>query len=269
MNDDSGNPADAEGGAGFGRTRNRCGRGAAGQGGGDDVNWERSVLRELALASITGSGAVPGAGAFSSSCSASPSRLRALVVFAGLWPFPTERRSRAERHTALVDMNGVIESKGEASAEAMITALRAAFEDSKTAGVVLRINSPGGSPVQAGIIHDEIRRLRAKYPDTPLYAVVEEVCASGGYYVAVAADQIFVDKASLIGSIGVLMDGFGFVAAMDKLGVERRLLTAGRNKGFLDSFSPLAEEHRGTCSRCSTRSTGSSSTSCARAAAIG
>src|SRR3970282_433632 len=110
-----------------------------------------------------------------------------------------------------------------------------------TKGVILRINSPGGSPVQAGQINDEIRRLRAKHPGIPLYAVVEDVCASGGYYVAVAADRIFVDKASLIGSIGVLMDGFGFTGTMEKLGVERRLITAGANKGFLDPFSPQTE----------------------------
>lgn len=116
--------------------------------------------------------------------------------------------------------------------------MRSAFEDKGTAGVILRINSPGGSPVQSGIINDEIRRLRSKYPDIPLYVVVEDVCASGGYYVAAAADKIFVDKASLVGSIGVLMDGFGFTGTMDKLGVERRLLTAGENKGFLDPFSP-------------------------------
>src|SRR5690606_31195109 len=104
------------------------------------------------------------------------------------------------RHTALVELDGVIAGDGEASAEDIVTSLRAAFDDSKTAGVVLRINSPGGSPVQAGIIHDEIRRLRSKHPGTPLYAVVEEVCASGGYYVASAADRIYVDKASLVGS---------------------------------------------------------------------
>jgi protease-4 len=148
------------------------------------------------------------------------------------------------RHTALVELSGVIDAEGESSADNINAALRAAFEDHNTAGVVLRINSPGGSPVQAGIIHDEILRLRGLHPDTRLYVVVEEVCASGGYYVAAAADQILVDKASLVGSIGVLMEGFGFVGAMDKLGVERRLLTAGANKGFLDSFSPLSEDHR-------------------------
>jgi protease-4 len=136
------------------------------------------------------------------------------------------------RQTALVHLQGTIEAQGEASAENINDALEAAFADHRTAGVILRMNSPGGSPVQAGLIHDEIRRLRTKHPQIPLYAVVEDVCASGGYYVAVAADKIFVDKASIVGSIGVLMDAFGFTGTMEKLGIERRLLTAGENKGF-------------------------------------
>jgi protease IV len=147
------------------------------------------------------------------------------------------------KHTALVNLEGVIAPKGEVSAERVVGALQAAFEDSGTQGVVLRINSPGGSPVQAGIINDEIARLRQLHPNVPLFAVVEDVCASGGYYVAVAADRIFVDKASIVGSIGVLMDGFGFTGLMDKVGVERRLLTAGENKGFLDPFSPQNPKH--------------------------
>lgn len=147
------------------------------------------------------------------------------------------------KHTALVQLQGVIGPKGDASAENVIPALQSAFEDKGTQGVVLLINSPGGSPVQAGLINDEIRRLRVKHPDTPLYAVVEDICASGGYYVAAAADRIFVDKASIVGSIGVLMDGFGFTGTMEKLGVERRLLTAGENKGFLDPFSPQEPKH--------------------------
>jgi protease-4 len=150
-----------------------------------------------------------------------------------------------ERHTAMINLDGVIQAKGEANAEKLMAALQSAFEEKNSAGIVLRINSPGGSPVQAGMINDEIRRLRAKYPEKPLYAVVEDMCASGGYYVAVAADKIYVNKASIVGSIGVLMDGFGFTGTMDKLGVERRLLTAGANKGFLDPFSPQAETHKG------------------------
>ena len=142
------------------------------------------------------------------------------------------------KHTAVVELHGVISSDSEASADRVNDSLRAAFKDANTQGVVLRINSPGGSPVQSGQINDEIKRLRAKYPKVPLYAVVDDVCASGGYYVAAAADKIFVDKASLIGSIGVRMDGFGFTGTMEKLGVERRLITAGENKGMLDPFSP-------------------------------
>ncbi|MFO7604524.1 MAG: S49 family peptidase [Gammaproteobacteria bacterium] len=142
------------------------------------------------------------------------------------------------KHTALVDVNGVIADNTDANADSIITALRAAFDDKKTAGIILRINSPGGSPVQAGYVYDEIKRLREKYPDTRLYAVVTDVCASGGYYIAAAADEIYADKASMVGSIGVLMNGFGFTKAMEKLGVERRLYTAGESKGFLDPFSP-------------------------------
>jgi protease IV len=146
-------------------------------------------------------------------------------------------------HTALVDVRGEIAPDTEASAEQLIGALRQAFEDHGAQAVVLRINSPGGSPVQAGIINDEIRRLKAKH-HKKVYAVVEEICASGAYYIAVAADEIYVDKASLVGSIGVLMDGFGFAGLMDKLGVERRLLTAGENKGMLDPFSPQNAKHK-------------------------
>ena len=142
------------------------------------------------------------------------------------------------RHTAVIHLRGTIEAQGEASAQNLNDALEAAFADKGTAGLILRVNSPGGSPVQAGIVHDEILRLRTAHPQIPIYAVVEDVCASGGYYVAVAADKIFVDKASIVGSIGVLMDAFGFTGTMEKLGIERRLLTAGENKGFLDPFSP-------------------------------
>ncbi len=147
------------------------------------------------------------------------------------------------RITALVDVQGVIAHGTEASADNVVRGLRDAFEDTATAGVILRINSPGGSPVQAGYINDEIYRLREEYPDIPLYAVIEDVCASGGYYIAAAADRIYADKASIVGSIGVRMDSFGFVESLDKLGIERRLLTAGENKGFLDPFLPLDPAH--------------------------
>ena len=146
-------------------------------------------------------------------------------------------------HTALIDVRGEIAVDGESSAENVISGLRNAFEDAGSQAVVLRINSPGGSPVQAGLINDEARRLKAKH-NKKLYAVCEEMCASAAFYIAVAADEVFVDKASLVGSIGVLMDGFGFTGVMDKLGVERRLLTAGDNKGFLDPFSPQSDTHK-------------------------
>lgn len=167
-----------------------------------------------------------------------------ILLLAFDWPSKGDGLTDGKKHTAMVRLSGVINNHGDASAENVISGLQAAFEDKNTAGVVLLINSPGGSPVQAGIINDEIHRLRQKYPSTPIHAVVEDVCASGGYYVAVAADNIYVDKASIIGSIGVLMDGFGFTGTMEKLGVERRLLTAGENKGFLDPFSPQNAQHK-------------------------
>lgn len=150
----------------------------------------------------------------------------------------------AANHTALVELNGVIADLGDIDADRVVTGLRAAFETDKAKGVILRINSPGGSPVQSRYINDEIKRLREKYSNKPVYAVVTDVCASGGYYVAVAADRIYANEASIVGSIGVLMNGFGFVEAMNKLGIERRLMTAGRHKGMLDPFSPLDAEAR-------------------------
>ena len=146
-------------------------------------------------------------------------------------------------HTALVEVRGEIAADTEASAELMLSALRSAFEDQASQAVVLRINSPGGSPVQAGIVYDEIRRLKTLH-DKKVYAVVEEMCASGAYYIAAAADEIYVDKASVVGAIGVLMDGFGFTGLMGKLGVERRLLTAGENKGMLDPYSPVSPKQQ-------------------------
>src|SRR5688572_22135648 len=148
------------------------------------------------------------------------------------------------KHTALVELEGVIGPESKASSERIIKALNRAFKDRNTQGVIVRINSPGGSPVQAGYINDEIRRLRAKHPNTPLYAVVQDLCASGGYYVAVAADKIYVDKASLVGSIGAIIGSFGFVGSLEKLGIERRAYTAGDNKDFLDPFAPERPEHR-------------------------
>ena len=147
-----------------------------------------------------------------------------------------------KKHTALIDISGVISADSQASADYIVSGLRAAFEDKNTAGIILRINSPGGSPVQAGYVNDEIYRLREEYPDIPFYSVITDICASGGYYIATAADKIYADKASVVGSIGVIMSGFGFVDSIEKLGIERRLLHAGKNKGFLDPFSPLKTE---------------------------
>src|SRR5262245_30104986 len=202
--------------------------------------WERQVLEKVALAAIHEQRRARHWGIFF--------KLLLFVylfalVFIGMGWIGKKESSR-DKHTALVEVRGVIAHDSAASADSVTTGLQEAFKDKRTKGVIVRINSPGGSPVQAGYINDEIQRLRAKYPDIPLYAVIEDICASGGYYVAVAADKIYVDKASIIGSIGVLMDGFGFTGTMDKLGVERRLLTAGENKAFLDPFSPILDSHK-------------------------
>ncbi|MEK9721550.1 MAG: S49 family peptidase [Quisquiliibacterium sp.] len=213
-------------------------QGSAGAGSG----WEQGVLEKLALAAVVEQRRSRRWSIFFRLVFVGLAILF-LIFGVGLWG-PGSNPVGTGRHAALVEVKGVIKSDGNASADLVVESLRAAFADEQTAGVILRINSPGGSPVQAGIIHDEIRRLRGKYPKIPLHVVVEDVCASGGYYVAVAADRIYVDKASMIGSIGVLIEGFGFVGAMEKLGIERRLLAAGENKGFMDSFSPLSNEQR-------------------------
>ncbi len=166
-----------------------------------------------------------------------------LILFYMLnWIGGNSTRSTSS-HTALIDLQGEI-GVDQVNADSVISSLQEAYENKHTKGVILRINSPGGSPVQAGIINDEIRRQRKLHPNIPVYAVVEDICASGGYYIAVAADKIYVDKASIIGSIGVLMDGFGFTGAMQKFGVERRLMTAGENKAMLDPFSPVNPKHQ-------------------------
>src|SRR5574340_72499 len=198
-------------------------------------NWERRTLEKLALAALQEQRRARHWGIFF--------KLLAfiylfLLLFLVLGWLGKAEVPIAGKHTALVDLRGVIGADAEVNAERVNASLQAAFKDSRTQGVILRINSPGGSPVQAGYSSDEIKRLRAEYPDIPLYAVVEDICASGGYYVASVADRIYVDKASIVGSIGVVMNGFGFTGTMEKLGVERRLLTAGENKAFLDPFSP-------------------------------
>ena len=208
-----------------------------------DVNhlpgWERATLEKLAFASLNEQKATRRWKTFV--------RLAWLgfliaLIWIGLHR-GTPTTDATKPHTAVVEIKGEIAAGSDASAEFVNAALRAAFEDEGSKAVVLLINSPGGSPVQAGIINDEVLRLKAKFKK-PVYAVVEETCASAAYYIAVSADRIYVDKASIVGSIGVLMDGFGFTGLMDKLGVERRLLTAGENKGFLDPFSPQTDKQR-------------------------
>ena len=207
--------------------------------GGPGTNWERQAIEKIALAAMVEQRRARRWGILFKSLAFI--YLFALLFIGMGW---LGKKESPGRHTALVEVQGVISPTSLASAENIAAGLQEAFEDRRTQGVVLRINSPGGSPVQAGHVNDEIRRLRAKYPNIPLYAVVEDICASGGYYIAVAADRIYVDKASIVGSIGVLMDGFGFTGTMEKLGVERRLLAAGENKGFLDPFSPILEPHK-------------------------
>lgn len=200
------------------------------------VAWERETLEKLAFATLAEQRARRRWNIFFR-------LLYATLILLGLalaFDYTGADMESVGKHSALIEIDGTIESGGgSGSADSVIPALNRAFSDVAVVGVILRINSPGGSPVQAGIISDEIQRLRKAYPQKPLYVVVDEMCASGGYYIAAAADRIYVNKASIVGSIGVLMDGFGFTGLMDKLGVERRLLTAGENKGFLDPFSPV------------------------------
>ena len=204
-------------------------------------NWERGGIEKLATEALKEQRRSRRWGIFFKLLTFA--YLTFLIVLALDWRIGGDGL-KGDKHTALVDIVGVIEPKGDANADHITSALQSAFKDSNTQGVILRINSPGGSPVQAGIIHDEIRRLRGLHPNVPMYAVVEDMCASGGYYIAAAADRIYVNKASIIGSIGVLMDGWGFTGTMDKLGVERRLLTAGENKAFMDPFSPVNAKHK-------------------------
>lgn len=166
------------------------------------------------------------------------------VLFALMGWIGKNKVTKSEAHTAVIDIQGVIAPGGQVNAENVLNSIRNAYDDKNTKGVILRINSPGGSPVQSGIINDEIKRQKKLHPKIPVYAVVEDICASGGYFIAVSADKIYVNKASIVGSIGVLMDGYGFTELMEKTGVERRLLTAGRNKAMLDPFSPVNPEHQ-------------------------
>lgn len=205
-------------------------------------NWERDTLEKLVLATVGEQRAARRWGIFF--------KLAFLfLAFMVLWSFYDFNLLGTDgelvgKHTAMIEITGSIEDEGSGSADVVIPSLNKAFNDAESVAVILRINSPGGSPVQAGIIVDEILRLKRNNPRKPVYVVVDEICASGGYYIAAAADQIYVNKASIVGSVGVLMDGFGFTGTMDKLGVERRLLTAGENKGFLDPFSPQSDKHK-------------------------
>jgi len=203
------------------------------------VSWERATIEKLVLAQVNEQRAARRWKLFM--------RLTWLLVIGAVAWFvyqaETVHTPVTTPHTAVIEIRGEIASGAEASAENVISSLQSAFEDSGAQAIVLLIDSPGGSPVQAGIINDEITRLKAVH-NKKVYAVVEETCASAAYYIAAAADAIYVDKASLVGSIGVLMDGFGFTGLMEKLGVERRLMTAGSNKGMLDPFSPQDEAQR-------------------------
>lgn len=204
-----------------------------------DVSWERQTLEKLAFAMVEEQKAARRWRSFW--------RFVLLltigaVVWLGMAQAPSSTPT-SQPHTALIDIKGEIGAEGDASAGNIIDSLRAAFEDAGAMAVILAIDSPGGSPVQAGLINDEIGRLKALHKK-PVYAVVGDTCASAAYYIAASADEIYVDKASIVGSIGVLMDGFGFTGLMEKVGVERRLLTAGSNKGFLDPFSPQTDKQR-------------------------
>ena len=205
-----------------------------------EPNWERSTIEKLALSALQEQKRTRYWSTFFKVLTFI--YLFTLLFIAMDWIGPSAGVSAS--HTALIEVQGVIGAGEDVNADSVNSSLKAAFEDKNTKGIILRINSPGGSPVQSGLINEEIKRQRKLYPKIPVYAVVEDICASGGYYIAAAADKIYVDKASIVGSIGVLMDGFGFTGTMEKLGVERRLMTAGENKAILDPFSPENPKHK-------------------------
>jgi len=202
--------------------------------------WERELLEKLAFASLEESRKARRWSIFFKIFIAVYLIIVLLIMQSGTWG----EKALATRYTALVELDGEISAESVANADNIIRGLRDAFEDKAAVGVILQANSPGGSPVQSAYIYDEILRLRDKHPDKSLYAVIGDMCASGCYYAVAAADKIYASPASIVGSIGVLMDGFGFVDGMKKLGIERRLLTAGENKGILDPFSPLDSKSR-------------------------
>jgi protease IV len=203
--------------------------------------WERALLEKLAFASLEESRKARRWGIFFKLFFVFYLIALLLIMHSGTWG----EKALASRYTAMVNLDGEISADSSANAENIINGLNDAFEDKAAVGIILQANSPGGSPVQSAYIYDEILRLRKIYPDKPLYAVIGDMCASGCYYAVAAADKIYASPASIVGSIGVLMDGFGFVDGMKKLGIERRLLTAGKNKGMLDPFSPLDTKARG------------------------
>ena len=206
----------------------------------EDNNWQQQTIEKLALSGLQEQ---KSARRWSIFFKALMFIYLFVVLFLALGWLGGTKAGTGE-HTALIEIAGVIEAGGDVNADSVITSLNDAYESKGTKGIILRINSPGGSPVQSGIIFDEIRRQKKLHPSIPVYAVVEDICASGGYYIAAAADKIYVDKASIVGSIGVLMDGYGFTDVMKKVGVERRLLTAGENKAMLDPFSPVNPKHQ-------------------------
>ncbi|MEK9825858.1 MAG: S49 family peptidase [Methylotenera sp.] len=206
----------------------------------NDAKWQRDVIEKLAFAAINEQKTARRW----STLFKGLAFIYFLILILMALGIVSNGKKTYEAHTALIDISGVIEAGGEVNADAVLSSLRDAYDNKATKGIILRINSPGGSPVQAGIINDEIKRLRKLHADIPVYAVVEDICASGGYYIAAAADKIYVDKASIVGSIGVLMDGYGFTEIMKKVGVERRLMTAGENKAMLDPFSPVNPKHQ-------------------------
>lgn len=199
--------------------------------------WERKVLQDLAFAAIKEQRTSRRWGYVFKGLI-----LLYLVAILMLSMQSTQLPIHAEKHTALVEINGIIAADAEANADTIVTGIRDAFDNNQAQGLILRLNTPGGSPVQAGIINDEIVRLQATRPDFPVYAVIQDVCASGGYYIAASAKEIYADKASIVGSIGVRMDSFGFTETIEKLGIERRSLTAGDNKAFLDPFLPMKDK---------------------------
>jgi len=205
----------------------------------NNPNWEKNLVTQLAESSLKEQRSRRRWGVFFKLLTFS--YLVFILYTFGEFDFTVDTDALSEKHTAVIDIKGVIAEGEAANAEDVISGLRDALKDEDTEGVILSINSPGGSPVQSGIIYDEIIRLRAKYPKKHIYAVISDICASGGYYIATAAEKIYADKASIVGSIGVRMDGFGLEGTMKALGVERRLLTAGKNKAMMDPFSPVNE----------------------------